>query len=218
MQYDVKMQMSEAEFIALTVLAEKLLARMSAAPPPWMAGLAGLVAPDPVSVSDPSTVDVLAAQYAQANADADAAAREADAAEAEHDRRIKDGASAWAPLMRTWAQNFEVEDAPQPDRAGALMAVFVGYPRSVEAYIRERGGLAGACVDTLAREGIVTPDAAESTGKRIALNIVQVGSAIGLPTDGLIERSLMRRADLDTLPLHGGPLADTVDMTRPEFK
>jgi hypothetical protein len=211
------MQMSEAEFIALTVLAEKLLARMSAAPPPWMAGLL-VPEPDPAPVSDPSTVDVLAAQYARANADADAAAREADAAEAEHDRRIKDGASAWAPLMRTWAQNFEVEDAPQPDRAGALMAVFVGYPRSVEAYIRERGGLAGACVDTLAREGIVTPDAAESTGKRIALNIVQVGSAIGLPTDGLIERSLMRRADLDTLPLHGGPLADTVDMTRPEFK
>jgi hypothetical protein len=120
--------------------------------------------------------------------------------------------------MRTWAQNFEVEDAPQPDRAGALMAVFVGYPRSVEAYIRERGGLAGACIDTLAREGIVTPDAAESIGKRIALNIVQVGSAIGLPTDGLIERSLVRRADPDTLPLHGGPLADTVDMTRPEFK
>lgn len=212
MKYDVKMQMSEAEFIALTVLAEKLLTRMTSARAPLTPTAPAwppVYAPEPVP--EPSTVDGLAAQYAQANADA-------DAAEAEHDRRIKDGASAWAPLMRTWAQNFEVEDAPQPDRAGALMAVFVGYPRSVEAYIRERGGLAGACIDTLAREGIVTPDAAESIGKRIALNIVQVGSAIGLPTDGLIERSLMRRADPDTLPLHGGPLADTVDMTRPEFK
>jgi hypothetical protein len=208
------MQMSEAEFIALTVLAEKLLARMSAPLEPWRAGV---WVPEPAPVADPD--DALAAAYARANADADAAAREADAAEDAHDRRIKDGAAAWAPLMRTWAQNFEVDDAPQPDRAGALMAVFVGYPRSVEAYIRERGGLAGACIDTLAREGVVTPDAAESIGKRIALNIVQVGSAIGLPTDGLIERSLMRRAaDLDTLPLHGGPLADTVDMTRPEFK
>jgi hypothetical protein len=208
LKYDVKMQMSEAEFIALTVLAEKLLTRMTAGLPAW------------APVPEPSTVDTLAAQYAQADvgAEADAAARQADAAEAEHDRRIKDGAGAWAPLMRTWAQNFEVEDAPQPDRAGALMAVFVGYPLSVGAYIRERGGLAGACIDTLAREGIVTPDAAESIGKRIALNIVQVGSAIGLPTDGLIERSLVRRADPDTLPLHGGPLADTVDMTRPEFK
>jgi hypothetical protein len=217
MKYDVKMQMSEAEFIALTVLAEKLLTRMSAARSPWLSGLAA-PEPAPVPAPEPSAVDALAAAYAQANADADAAAREADAAEAEHDRRIKDGAAAWAPLMRTWAQNFEVADAPQPDRAGALMAVFVGYPLSVGAYIRERGGLAGACIDTLAREGIVTPDAAESIGKRIALNIVQVGSAIGLPTDGLIERSLVRRADPDTLPLHGGPLADTVDMTRPEFK
>jgi hypothetical protein len=213
MKYDVKMQMSEAEFIALTVLADKLLARMSADRAPWLSGRA---------VPEPSTVDGLAAQTSvDTSADADVidyAARKADAAEAEHDRRIKDGASAWAPLMRTWAQNFEVGDAPQPDRAGALMAVFVGYPISVGAYIRERGGLAGACIDTLAREGIVTPDAAESIGKRIALNIVQVGSAIGLPTDGLIERSLVRRADPDTLPLHGGPLADTVDMTRPEFK
>ena len=31
MKYDVKMQMSEAEFIALTVLAEKLLTRMTSA-------------------------------------------------------------------------------------------------------------------------------------------------------------------------------------------
>lgn len=209
MKYDVKMQMSEAEFIALTVLTEKLLTRMTAGLPAW------------APVPEPSTVDTLSAQHAQADAGADVidyAARKADVAEAEHDRRIKDGAGAWGPLMRTWAQNFEVEDAPQPDRAGALMAVFVGYPLSVGAYIRERGGLAGACIDTLAREGIVTPDAAESIGKRIALNIVQVGSAIGLPTDGLIERSLVRRADPDTLPLHGGPLADTVDMTRPEFK
>ena len=204
MKYDVKMQMSEAEFIALTVLADKLLARMSADRAPW---LSGRVVPEPVPTPAPVPVPAAAP-----------AAWEADAVEDAHDQWIKDGAGAWAPLMRTWAQNFEVEDAPQPDRAGALMAVFVGYPRSVEAYIRERGGLAGACIDTLAREGIVTPDAAESIGKRIALNIVQVGSAIGLPTDGLIERSLVRRADPDTLPLHGGPLADTVDMTRPEFK
>ena len=205
------MQMSEAEFIALTVLAEKLLARVPADRLAW----APAHAPEPAP--EPSTVDTLAAQHARANADADAAARQADA-EAEHDRRIKDGAGAWGSLMWTWAQNFGVDDAPQPDRAGALMAVFAGYPLSVGAYIRERGGLAGACIDTLAREGIVTPDAAASLGKVIALNIVQVGSAIGIPTDGLIERSLVRRADPDTLPLHGGPLADTVDMTRSEFK
>lgn len=216
MKYNVNMQMTEAEFIACTVLVERIVQRIGGSR--WAADMADSVnaahrangAASDVDSSE-AEVDPLTAALAKANADA-------DALEAEAERRIAEGAQAWGPLMRTWAQNFEVPDAPQPDRAGALMAAFTGYPNAIGAYIRERGGLAGACIDTLARESIVAPVDAESVGKRIALNMVQVGSAIGLPTDGLIERSLVRRDDPDTLPLHGGPLADTVDMSRPEYK
>jgi hypothetical protein len=203
-----KVEMSEAEFIALVTLADTMMQRLldrtvlrSAKPSAPI--VAEEPAPSPVppraeDVCDPDDVDAVDLH-------------------AEIEAQIEDGTRAWAPVVRTWAQNFEVEDAPQPDRAGSLMAVFNGHGRSATAYIRERGGLAGACIDTLARENIVAPDAAESIGKRIALNMVQVGTAIGLPIDHLIERSLLRRENPDTLPLHGGLLGDTVDMTRPVY-
>jgi hypothetical protein len=222
---------SEAETIVLAQLADKLmrqfLAReersqgpLPASSTPWPAspgeGWAWATADVDYDVAPvrPSAVNPAPAPVAPAAPVEDAA----DAAELAHLKLIEEGTRAWVSVVRTWASNFEVEDAPQPDRASALMAVFSGYPRAVNAYIRERGGLAGACIDTLARENITAPDAAEKIGRRMALNMVQVGTAIGLPVDHLIEKSLLRRDDPDTIPLHGGLLGDTVDMTRPEYK
>ena len=202
--------LSEAEFIALVTLADKIVDRIVAryslpladAPPPY--------APGPVVVPPPS------APSSSAPTDADTQGVDADA-DAEIEARLAEGMRAWTPVVRTWASNFEVEDAPQPDRPAALMAVFSFHSRGVMAYLRERGGLAGACIDTLARENIVAPEDAEHVGRRMALNMVQVGTAIGLPIDHLIERSLLQRAEPETLPLSGGLLGDVVDMTRPEY-
>ena len=72
-------------------------------------------------------------------------------------------------------------------------------------------------MDTLARTGIVAPEDADKIGKRIAVNLVPIGTSMGIPLDGLLERSLYTR-DLDNAPIKGGPLKDTVDMTRPEYK
>ena len=199
-------ELSEAEFIALVTLADKMIDRLFARGVPAFRKHAEPVEAEaaPASARPPEVVpddpDDVVDLHDEINA------------------MIETGTRAWAPVVRTWAQNFEVEEAPQPDRASSLMAVFNGHGRSATAYIRERGGLAGACIDTLAREGIVAPEHAESVGKRIALNMVQVGTAIGLPIDHLIERALLRRDDPDTIPLHGGLLGDTVDMSRPDYK
>lgn len=141
----------------------------------------------------------------------------ADPEEAHIPADVLEGTYAFEALMRTWVVNFEVENAPQPDRYAAFLAAFTGYSGQVNAYIRSRGGLGGACVDTLARTGIVAPEDAEKIGKRIAVNLVPIGTAMGIPLDGLLERSLYTR-DLDAAPVKGGPLKDTVDMTRPEYK
>lgn len=133
------------------------------------------------------------------------------------DAEVLEGTYAFEALMRTWVTNFEVEDAPQPDRHAAFLAAFTGYSAQVNAYIRSRGGLGGACVDTLARTGIVAPEDAARIGKRIAVNLVPIGTSMGIPLDGMLERSLYTR-DIDSAPIKGGPLKDTVDMTRPEFK
>jgi len=63
----------------------------------------------------------------------------------------------------------------------------------------------------------VSPEDAERIGKRIAVNLVPIGTAMGIPLDGMLERSLYTR-DVDSAPVKGGPLKDTVDMTRPEYK
>jgi hypothetical protein len=141
----------------------------------------------------------------------------ADPEEAHIPQDVLEGIYAFEALMRTWVVNFEVEDAPQPDRYSAFLACFTGYSAQVNAYIRSRGGLGGACIDTLARTGIVAPEDAERIGKRIALNLVPIGTAMGIPLDGMLERSLWTR-DADNAPVKGGPLKDTVDMTRPEYK
>jgi len=211
---------TEAEFLALTVLADKMLSsamrmleRQQDASLAERARYEGWNAPAPTPTPAPAP----AAPEAPAAAPARPVHPFADPEEARMDPDVREGTYAFEALMRTWVVNFEVENAPQPDRYAAFLACFTGYSAQVNAYIRSRGGLGGACIDTLARTGIVSPEDAERIGKRIAVNLVPIGTAMGIPLDGMLERSLYTR-DVDSAPVKGGPLKDTVDMTRPEYK
>lgn len=134
---------------------------------------------------------------------------------------LVDGAAAWAALVKTWVTNFEVPAAPQPDRMAALMTAMSGYGGSCGAYIRERGGLGGACIDTLLRCSLCEPSQAVALGKRMALNIVQVGTVAGVELDQFLEKSLFTRAPTieeaatDNTPPKPGVASDTLNFERP---
>lgn len=128
------------------------------------------------------------------------------------------GQDAFISFVRVWIQNFGVEGAPQPDRAAAMMGVANGYGKAVTRYVRERGGLAGAVLDALVLANLCAPEDAALLARKVALNMVQVGSALALPMDRLIERSLLvfrantlTDAELLATPLRGGPAGDTLD-------
>lgn len=240
MKTSTKTSLTEAEFLALTVIADKMIgtalrmlekeqdvghaarARLAQEFEKRKAKVSPVV--QAVDSDDADDADVL--PFRAPNPLREAAPAPVPekpvhpfAGEAERlmDPAVLEGTYAFEALMRTWVTNFEVEDAPQPDRYAAFLACFTGYSGQVNAYIRSRGGLGGACVDTLARTGIVAPEDADKIGKRIAVNLVPIGTSMGIPLDGLLERSLYTR-DLDNAPIKGGPLKDTVDMTRPEYK
>lgn len=240
MKTSTKTSFTEAEFLALTVIADRMIgtalrmlekeqganlearARYAQETEKRKAKASPVV--QAVDADDADDATVL--PFRAPNPLREAAPQEAPqkpvhpfAGEAERlmDPDVLEGTYAFEALMRTWVMNFEVEDAPQPDRYAAFLAAFTGYSGQVNAYIRSRGGLGGACVDTLARTGIVAPEDAARIGKRIAVNLVPIGTSMGIPLDGLLERSLYTR-DLDNAPIKGGPLKDTVDMTRPEYK
>lgn len=240
MKTSTKTSLTEAEFLALTVIADKMIgtalrmlekeqdaghaarARLAQELEKRKAKVSPVV--QAVDSDDADDADVLpfrAPNPLREAAPAPVPEKPAHpfAGEAERlmDPAVLEGTYAFEALMRTWVTNFEVEDAPQPDRYAAFLACFTGYSGQVNAYIRSRGGLGGACVDTLARTGIVAPEDADKIGKRIAVNLVPIGTSMGIPLDGLLERSLYTR-DLDNAPIKGGPLKDTVDMTRPEYK
>ena len=235
-----KTSLTEAEFLALTVIADKMIgtalrmlekeqdvghaarARLAQEFEKRKAKVSPVV--QAVDSDDADDADVLLfrtpnplREAAPAPVPEKPAHPFAGEAERLMDPDVLEGTYAFEALMRTWVTNFEVEDAPQPDRYAAFLACFTGYSGQVNAYIRSRGGLGGACVDTLARTGIVAPEDADKIGKRIAVNLVPIGTSMGIPLDGLLERSLYTR-DLDNAPIKGGPLKDTVDMTRPEYK
>jgi hypothetical protein len=235
-----KTSLTEAEFLALTVIADKMIgtalrmlekeqgaslearARYAQDLEKRRAKVSPVV--HAVDANDADDADVLPFRTPNPLREAEPAPAPAKpvhpfAGEAERlmDPDVLEGTYAFEALMRTWVVNFEVEDAPQPDRYAAFLACFTGYSGQVNAYIRSRGGLGGACVDTLARTGIVAPEDADKIGKRIAVNLVPIGTSMGIPLDGMLERSLYTR-DIDSAPIKGGPLKDTVDMTRPEFK
>ena len=126
---------------------------------------------------------------------------------------IEIGRQRFGSMVQTWALNFGVDGAPQPDRPSALMALATGlHTREWAIYVRSRGGLAGATLDCLLAMGY-PPEDATMLAKRMALVMVQVGTVCGLPFDKLIERSLLvRPEDLADAKIIAGPLDDTVDV------
>lgn len=149
--------------------------------PPWLAALQTLleaVRATPAS----STAAPISGSPPSSSASVDEATR------IEED--LYEGAEAFGKLVATWLQNFAVEGAPQPDRISALMGAFTFHGRVVGAYIRERGGLVGACVDSIVQRNLAHPEAAVLLGKKIALNMVQIGSTMAVPLDELLERSM----------------------------
>jgi hypothetical protein len=130
---------------------------------------------------------------------------------------VTQGRDVFHKLVASWCSNFEVKDAPQPDRTSLLLAAFTGYGRVTSLYIREKGGLASAVIDGLLGQNLVASDEAVKLGKRIAGNMVQVATVMSIPLDGMMEKSLYSTptaATDDTWPT-GGLLADTVPMERP---
>jgi len=114
-------------------------------------------------------------------------------------------------LVRSWLQNFGVDDAPQPDRVERLIATFAGFGSGkVWTYLEARGGLTRAVYDAIVRHSLVAETNGRSeteiaasgessmvgssgatrlrVAKRVALNMVQVGTAArGFPLDQWIE-------------------------------
>lgn len=163
---------------------------------------APVVQPRAVQPAGTPQADPLAALEAEANARA---------------AQITEGAGAFGALMRTWVQNFDVEGAPQPDRADAIMGAIAGYGPAVAAYVRERGGLAGAVLDTMLRDRLVPPEGAVALSKKIAVNMVNIGSALRIPMDRLLERSLLLNLPSDPdRPAWGGPADATLAFNPPE--
>jgi hypothetical protein len=135
------------------------------------------------------------------------------------------GMEAWGRLVETWARNFGVAEAPQPDRVAALMAICSGYGRAISAYARSCGGLCGATIDALLARSVVPPEEAGLLGRKIALNAVQVASTQGVPLERLMEASILRNvfgdvspeerdAALAAVPLEGGVAADSLDFDK----
>ena len=150
-----------------------------------------------------------------------------EAAAEKHAALLADGAGALGALARTWINNFGVLDAPQPDRIAALVAAFAGYHGGILAYVRERGGLVTAIVDVLVSQNLTAPLDANLLARKVALNMVQVGSTQGLALDRLVEASFYafripddvppegRDDALAAIPLRGGPAMDAIDFTVP---
>jgi hypothetical protein len=132
------------------------------------------------------------------------------------EKLLEEGREAFGRLVSIWARHFGVEGAEQPDRKAALMSCFSGYGKAVGRYIRERGGLAGACIDVCAKLNLTAADKANALGKQIAMNMVQVGTAdLGLEIDKLLERSMFVRVEEGQMPawLDEPPIAGVADQT-----
>lgn len=84
----------------------------------------------------------------------------------------QDGINAWYGLLHTWATNFGVEGAPQPDRAKQLMDMLNFGGPAPWVYIRAFSGL------TEAVYALVGKQWGKKKTRMITENIVQVASAL----------------------------------------
>lgn len=134
-----------------------------------------------------------------------------------------EGAERFGRFVAVWARNYPIDDSEeariaakalvQPDREEALMTCFTGFGSGKACrYIRAQGGLVSACVDAILREKLAPPQDALSLAKRIAFNMVQVGSAVGMPVAPFMEVGIMMAPSVaarSTAPL-GGPRMEEI--------
>jgi hypothetical protein len=169
-------------------------------PPPVLTPLSHIVPP---MIPDPPAPDPIAAAERKA-------------------ALVTVGREAFARLVSDWLRNFGVEGADQPDRAGRLMATFSGYGREVSAYIREKGGLSGAVIDSILGLALCPADNAVALGKKVAGNMIQVGTATAIPLDQLLEKSMFKVGpwQTDDTPPTGGIAKDDPNWSfiRPVFE
>lgn len=149
--------------------------------------------PAPLPATPPAAENAPEAPVASAN----------ETAMLRYSAMLYEGEQCFDTLIRTWVQNYGVDTAPQPDRVGSLMGAITGHGPAFGAYVRERGGLAGACIDSIVRQSLVAVEDAVRLGQDVALNMVQVGSGVGVPMDTLLEKSMFRRELHDEPPAPG---------------
>jgi hypothetical protein len=107
-------------------------------------------------------------------------------ASAAKEARLAEGQAKFDNLVGIWIQNFETDSDVQPDRYERLVSTFAGFGAgAVWAYLEHKGGLAQAILDALVRNSWASQDAKAVPrivlAKKIALNMVQVGSTSGFP-------------------------------------
>lgn len=172
-------------------------------------------------------LEVLAAEQAARDAAIADEIRRMDDVGAQRAKLVGEGAAIFHELVTLWVVNFGVPDAPQPARAEKLMATFTRHGRAASAFIHEQNGLCRAVIAVLLESGLAQPETAVSYGKRIAGNMVQVGTALALPIDEFLERSLFEFRAPDDAVLHhgndeswpsGGPIRAVTSFDRPSIQ
>lgn len=121
-----------------------------------------------------------------------------------HAARLQEGRERFAAFVSKWNQNFGVEDAPQPDRNSALMALTAYGMGPTLEYIASRGGLTGAVLDVLVSVLNFDPAASVRLAKRLAINIATVDSAMRVRIlSDYLESSVDREKEIDDSPIRG---------------
>ena len=82
------------------------------------------------------------------------------------------GRTMFVELVRIWCKNFDIENAPQPDRFSHISRAFNQHSKEIFLYIRGVGGLTNAVRDAYGEivnfeQGIIN---IENEGRRIAFN------------------------------------------------
>ena len=159
---------SEAEFIALVTLADKITSRLFAMYEADQ-GRPVSAAAVPLPVTDEPDMDLGAPAATVAVVD--------DKVKAD----IAAGRGYFRELLDLWVENFGVEGAPQPDRGEAMRKLSTGPSvMPVLTFVGSVGGIQHA-VDTLLRNeinksGTMPPEAFEAFSNNVAGTICQVSS------------------------------------------
>lgn len=107
---------------------------------------------------------------------------------------LEQGREAFNTLIASWYVNWHNTDnpeIPQPDRAGLFVAADTVYGLSMRAWVRERGGLIGAIVNTFLERNLIDPQDPRlyEVCHEIAARLVQTSAALGggREWEGLVE-------------------------------